>query len=106
MFIASRSPASLEEKISSSPKQKISNIFIDHGPIPNTDIKLSFKVFLFNFDKSLKLLFKYKSETSFIVFALFVLSPSFLICSIIRNLKLFSFNIKVKLFSNIFKEKV
>ena len=37
LFIANLRPASLEEKISRLPQQKISNIFTDQGPIPKTE---------------------------------------------------------------------
>ena len=32
--------ASFEEKMSNLPRQKISNMFIDHGPIPNIELRI------------------------------------------------------------------
>ena len=89
-FIAILKPASLDENISNLPKQKISNMFIDHGPIPKTLSKLLFKSSLFKIVKSPKLSFKNSSEISFTVLALLVLKPNFLISSILRFLKYFS----------------
>ena len=40
LFIANLRPASFDEKIFNLPRQKISNIFTDHGPIPKTDNNL------------------------------------------------------------------
>ena len=55
--IANLKPASLDENTSNFPIQNISNIFNDHGPIPNTLSRLFFKSISLNCVRSTKFLF-------------------------------------------------